>query len=94
MVAFDYYAALEDWLEANRANENLPIIALEQAAHSVPLASFQPPHAFALLLGEEVEGIASHYLSQCDAIVEIPMRGNKESFNVSVAAGIALFALS
>ncbi|HRQ86931.1 MAG TPA: TrmH family RNA methyltransferase, partial [Candidatus Saccharibacteria bacterium] len=33
-------------------------------------------------------------LNACDAIIEIPMKGKKESFNVSVAAGIALYSLT
>jgi tRNA G18 (ribose-2'-O)-methylase SpoU len=45
-------------------------------------------------LGEEVEGITSDMRELCDDLIEIPMVGKKESFNVSVAAGIALYALS
>lgn len=55
---------------------------------------FRPPDRFALLLGEEVYGIEPDILARCDHVVEIPMRGAKESFNVSVAAGIALYGLS
>ena len=47
----------------------------------------------ALILGEEVDGIAKTLLTEVDLCLEIPMVGKKESFNVSVAAGIALFAL-
>lgn len=47
-----------------------------------------------LLLGEETKGIRPELLNIADVLVEIPMRGNKESFNVSVAAGIALFGLT
>jgi spoU rRNA methylase family protein len=57
------------------------------------LPEFQPPEKFALLLGEEVHGITSELLGNCDFAVEIPMFGQKESFNVSVATGIALFGL-
>ena len=46
-----------------------------------------------LALGEEVHGIPEELYPLIDFFVEIPMRGQKESFNVSVAAGIALFAL-
>ncbi len=46
-----------------------------------------------LLLGEEVNGIDYSLYDIIDLFVEIPMRGQKESFNVSVAAGIALFGL-
>ena len=47
-----------------------------------------------LILGEEVEGIPAEVLSLLDLLFEIPMRGQKESFNVSVAAGIALYELN
>ena len=49
---------------------------------------------FALLLGEEVAGIDKNLYDKVDWFLEIPMRGKKESFNVSIAAAIALFALS
>lgn len=70
------------------------VIALEQDARSVALPSFQPAEKVVLLLGEEVHGVPVAHLEQCDVIVEIPMQGVKESFNVSVAAGIALYHLS
>ena len=46
-----------------------------------------------LILGEEVYGIDKSLYDYIDLFIEIPMVGQKESFNVSVAAGIALFAL-
>ena len=70
------------------------IVALEQAAGSANLRDYMPPDKAALLLGEEVHGITPELLVRVDDIVEIPMRGTKESFNVSVATGIALYALS
>ncbi len=45
-------------------------------------------------LGEEVEGITTSMRALCDDLIEIPMVGRKESFNVSVATGIALYGLS
>ena len=47
----------------------------------------------ALLLGEEVKGISKDLYDLIDVFLEIPMRGRKESFNVSVAAGVGLFYL-
>lgn len=47
-----------------------------------------------LILGEEVEGISPELYDLIDLFVEIPMKGQKESFNVSVAAGIAMYALT
>lgn len=46
-----------------------------------------------LILGEEVEGISPELYDSIDLFLEIPMDGQKESFNVSVAAGMALFRL-
>lgn len=70
------------------------IAALEQSKTSLNLADFKPPAKLALLLGEEVHGITPELLDTCDVTLEIPMSGRKESFNVSVATGIALYALS
>lgn len=70
------------------------IVALEQAPTSVPLHRYAAPSKIALLLGEEVEGISADLLALCDDIVEIPMVGKKESFNVSVAAALALYQFS
>ena len=46
-----------------------------------------------LVLGEEMNGIDDSLLEMCDLCLEIPMKGKKESFNVSVASGIALYEL-
>ena len=70
------------------------IAALEQAANSTNLRNYSAPDRIALLLGEEVDGIAPEWLALADDIIEIPMFGQKESFNVSVAAGIALYELA
>lgn len=70
------------------------LVALEQAETSITLKKYHSPEKVALLLGEEVHGITADLLHDVDDIIEIPMVGKKESFNVSVAAGIALYALS
>ena len=90
LVPFEYHDNLLTWLDQN----TLPIVALEQADSSTSVADFNPPNEFALLLGEEVEGITDDLLQRANHIVEIPMKGQKESFNVSVAAGIALYSLT
>lgn len=46
-----------------------------------------------LILGNEVDGVSRELLDLADVIIEIPMRGEKESLNVSVAAGVAMYAL-
>lgn len=74
--------------------EGYRIVGLEQDARAVPLPGYRPSVKIALLLGEEVTGINESLREECDDLLEIPMKGRKESFNVSVAAGIALYALS
>lgn len=46
-----------------------------------------------LILGEEVNGIKKSLYELIDLFIEIPMKGKKESFNVSVAAGIAMYGI-
>lgn len=72
---------------------NVQVVALEQAKGAVDYQSFKPRFPIALVLGNEVRGLSGALLKKCDAAIEIPMRGRKESLNVSVAAGIALFTL-
>ena len=89
LVPFEYVENTEQWIDNYRG----PVVALEQTPSSVHLQDFTSPDEFALLLGEEVHGITPDLLEKCDSAVEIPMRGQKESFNVSVACGIALYGL-
>jgi tRNA G18 (ribose-2'-O)-methylase SpoU len=70
------------------------LVALEQNDRSITLSEYKTPEKVALLIGEEVHGITEDLIEQCDDIIEIPMVGKKESFNVSVATGIALYALT
>ena len=91
IVPFEHRAELS--LQDIKA-DGYRIVALEQADRSIPMAEYAPTHKTALLLGEEVEGISAELLQQCEDIIEIPMVGKKESFNVSVATGIALYALT
>jgi tRNA G18 (ribose-2'-O)-methylase SpoU len=70
------------------------IVGLEQDMRSVPLSAYKPSEKIVLWLGEEVEGMTSEQRNTCDVLVEIPMHGKKESFNVSVACGIALYGLT
>ncbi len=70
------------------------IVGLEQDSRSVMLPDYETPDKLALLLGEEVHGLTDELRAACDDLIEIPMRGQKESFNVSVAAGIALYHLA
>jgi len=69
------------------------IAALEQDATSVDLRKAKVSEKIALVLGNEVGGVDIKILALADTIVEIPMKGKKESLNVSVSFGIAGYEL-
>ncbi|MBY0472981.1 TrmH family RNA methyltransferase [Patescibacteria group bacterium] len=75
--------------------EGFTIVAVELDKKSISLFKYKPKkdEKLALVLGNEVEGVSKATLKQCDVIVDIPMRGKKESLNVSVAAGVAMYTL-
>ena len=73
--------------------EGAQIIAIEQDKNSLDYKKIKPKFPVAFILGNEVKGISKPLLKSCDVITEIPMMGNKESLNVSVSAGVALFRI-
>lgn len=76
---------------AKLKDHNYLITALEQTATSQPLPNFQPTAKVALIVGREVDGLEIEILALCDLCLEIPMLGQKESFNVVQAAAMALY---
>lgn len=81
---------------ASLKERGFEIIALEQTEKSVPYDEYIPSSnsKIALLVGTEVTGLRNEELVLADAVIEIPMRGTKESLNVSVAFGIAAYAIT
>jgi tRNA G18 (ribose-2'-O)-methylase SpoU len=69
------------------------IIGLEQDPRALPYKEVRAEGDALLILGNEVRGVSKQLRELCDTLIEIPMHGRKESLNVSVAAGIALYAL-
>jgi len=92
-IVIELYDDLSDLL-ARLKDVGTKVIGLEQTPNSLNIRTFTAAEDVVLLLGREVEGIDTEYLTLCDYILEIPMVGKKESFNVSVATGIALYQLS
>jgi 23S rRNA (guanosine2251-2'-O)-methyltransferase len=82
---FETFAELKNYLK------DTPLAAIEQTGNSIKLPDFKPPQKIALLLGREVEGVEPEILAQCDHIIEIPMFGQKESFNVVQAGAMSLY---
>jgi 23S rRNA (guanosine2251-2'-O)-methyltransferase len=75
----------------NLQEENYAVTGLEQTKQAIPLPSYRPSDAVAILLGREVEGIDQSLLKLCDEYIEIPMFGQKESFNVVQAAAMVSY---
>lgn len=71
--------------------EGFSVVALEQTENAISLYDFVVPERVVYIVGNEIDGVQPALLSLCDTVVEIKMRGNKESLNVSVATGILLF---
>jgi tRNA G18 (ribose-2'-O)-methylase SpoU len=72
-------------------DDGYTLAAIEQASNSISLPEYHAPEKIALLMGREVEGVEPEVLAQMDTILEIPMFGAKESFNVVQAAAMGLY---
>lgn len=73
--------------------DKFKIIAIEQAKNSVDYKKVKAGERNVFIIGNEVLGLPKNILDKCDIVAEIPMRGKKESLNVSVATGVALFRM-
>ncbi len=74
--------------------KGVSVVSVEQSPKSIPYDTFEYKHPLALIFGNEVDGVPKEILNVSDAIVEIPMKGKKESLNVSVSVGIVLFRVA
>lgn len=74
-------------------SKGVAIAALEQTDDSVKLPDFKNNRSMAIIVGSERTGLPEEVLAACDLKLEIPMLGQKESFNVAVAGAIALYQL-
>ena len=94
-ISISYESDLKETLKGLR-DQGVIILSLEQSDQSIPLFDFKPAQntRYGLILGNEVDGINLAVLKDTDIILEIPMNGSKESLNVAVAAGIAMYQLN
>ncbi|MSR76084.1 MAG: TrmH family RNA methyltransferase [Candidatus Ryanbacteria bacterium] len=74
--------------------EGFSIVALEQSDDAKDYREFYPQFPVALIAGNEVRGLSGALLEKVDASIVLPMRGKKESLNVSVAVGVAVYKLT
>ena len=91
-VAWSRHERTADCLEALR-REGCRILAVEQVECSEGLDDFRPEAGgrYALVFGNEVEGVSQEAVDACDGAIEIPQAGTKHSLNVSVAGGVVLW---
>ncbi len=73
--------------------EKYQIVGIEQSENSVDYKKVKIENKVLFVVGNEVDGIEKKLQKHCDVIAEIPMRGEKESLNVSVAFGVAIFRM-
>ena len=91
-VPWAYYIDPIDCIKELR-RKGIKIVALEQTGRSMDYRKFRPKYPLCLVVGHEIEGVQKKILSLCDSVIEIPMGGKKQSLNVSVAFGIAVYGL-
>jgi 23S rRNA (guanosine2251-2'-O)-methyltransferase len=91
-IPWEYLENIEPLIEKLK-KDNFTIVAIEQSEDSVDYKKVHLENDSAIILGAEVTGISKEVLDMCDIIAEIPMMGEKESLNVSVATGVVLFRI-
>lgn len=86
---------VDDTLEAvfSLRREGYTVVSVEQTVHSLSLEKFSPSpgEKYALVLGNEVDGVCQDVVDASDFTLEIPQRGTKHSLNISVCAGVVLW---
>ncbi|MGM9737970.1 MAG: RNA methyltransferase [Candidatus Cryptobacteroides sp.] len=91
-VEWEYFAETMEAIKRLHAG-GYTILSVEQAVDSVMLDDFvpEPGKRYALVFGNEVDGVSQEVVDTSDAVLEIPQFGTKHSLNISVAAGIVLW---
>jgi tRNA G18 (ribose-2'-O)-methylase SpoU len=75
-------------------DEGYTLLAVEQVSGAAMLDRFVPDTSlkYALIFGNEVEGVDQNIVDICDGAIEIPQAGTKHSLNVAVSGGVALWS--
>ena len=91
-VPWSYFATTEECI-ARLHEEGYEVLAVEQVEGAVMLGEWRPEpgRRYALVFGNEVEGVSQEAVDRCDGAVEIPQVGTKHSLNVSVSGGVVLW---
>ncbi len=91
-MEWEYFGTTAEAVAAMRA-DGWTIVCLEQVAGSVMLQDFVPEsgHRYAIVVGNEVDGVAQDIVDAADMWLEIPQSGTKHSLNVAVSAALAMW---
>lgn len=91
-VAWQHFATTVECVQSLKS-EGYTIVAIEQVEGAAMLDEFAPQvgKKYALVFGNEVEGVAQEVVDMCDSAIEIPQLGTKHSLNVSVSGGVVLW---
>jgi 23S rRNA (guanosine2251-2'-O)-methyltransferase len=91
-VQWAYHSTTLSAIEALKA-EGYQIIGIEQTQNSQLIQDFkvEATGQYALVMGNEVDGIADEILPHLDHCIELPQEGTKHSLNVSICAGIVMW---
>ena len=89
-IPWEHVEKVEDAV-ARAKREGFTVFGLEQCEEAIDYKKCIPQGDTAFLVGREVDGLSEELINLCDHVCVIPMKGNKESLNVSVAAGILLY---
>lgn len=91
-VDWAYFESVTEALQSIKS-EGYSVVGVEQTTGSEMITEFDFAKSpkYALVLGNEVEGISDEVLSLCDDFLEIPQLGTKHSLNVSVCGGIVMW---
>ncbi len=76
--------------------EGYTVLSVEQTVNSIMLDKFKPEtgRKYALVFGNEVDGVQQEVVDASDGVLEIPQYGTKHSLNISVSAGIVLWHIA
>ena len=91
-VDWQHFETIKDCIAVLRVKK-CEILTIEQSDNSVMLHDFQPEkeNKYALIFGNEVDGVSDFAIQYCDTCLEIPQFGMKHSLNISVSAGIVIW---
>lgn len=94
IVEWEYCEVASDAMDTLRREVlDIQVVSVEQKESSIPYTELHETGNIAFIFGNEIDGVSKEALKMSDTIVDIPMKGKKESLNVSVSVGVILFGV-